>query len=49
MLKTVERRQIYQEEIIPESALDELIREYGKRWPLKETPGSLGELLEVLL
>ena len=40
--------EIYQADLIPEESLQELIRQYKNRWPLREVPESLGALLEVL-
>jgi hypothetical protein len=34
--------------LIPLEALKELIQEWEERFPLREVPESLGELLEVL-
>ena len=41
-------RRIIQGGLIPQEALKALIQEWEERFPLREVPESLGELLEVL-
>ena len=46
--KKARGRRIIQAGLVPQEALKELIQEWEERFPLREVPESLGELLEVL-
>ena len=48
MISIQEIRGIRQADLIPHEALEELIHEFRKRWPLREVPDNLYDLLEVL-
>lgn len=39
---------VVQSDLIPNDVLDELIRRYRNRWPLREVPDVLASILEVL-
>jgi hypothetical protein len=46
--REVHENEIYQAELVPNHILELLLVKYRNRWPLRETPGCLGKLLEVL-
>jgi hypothetical protein len=46
--KETHENRIYQSELVPKHVLELLLKKYRNRWPLRETPGCLGKLLEVL-
>lgn len=46
--ETIESTAIFQAELIPRTAIMQLIEAYRQRWPLRDIPNNLAFLLDVL-